>query len=457
VNKKILTGGTDDFGVAANANYVVQVINWSIQIFDKNGNLLIGPYLDYNRFFGTNSICCDAHVWWDEQMQRWVADAVGSANGNIIAVSDTADPTGTWKSKYFETTDNSFYDMTPTMFGSDFYMLHAGGNPCCTVFKKSDLQNGVFNPIQQNLMIGASRDNGSAFDSPAGVSYSAFVVGGANPGLAVTKYSNVTTPGGISQQSWFVPLPSSASWVTLGQLQLGRNGKIPFLASTNWSKQANLYCGVLDVSGSAPVLKQSGTLNSGASKIADNWDIAVDPNGDVGISYVTINTGNTTTYYVTGRNGSDAPNTLQTPVVVTNISGATYAGSDFTDINLDYNSSGVQNSFWAVQNVDHGNSIAMPNWSISPAAAPTSAPAAPTGVSIRTWFDGPIISWANSSGATSYNILRSTSSGGPYTTVGSTTANCYMDNVAGTTYYYVIQAVNSIGQSANSSQVSGAG
>jgi len=66
------------------------------------------------------------------------------------------------------------------------------------------------------------------------------------------------------------------------------------------------------------------------------------------------------------------------------------------------------------------------------------------------------LSWSASSGATSYNVQRSTTSGGPYTTIGSPTTTSYTDTAVtnGTTYYYVVAAVNTAGQSANSSQVS---
>jgi cellulose 1,4-beta-cellobiosidase len=68
------------------------------------------------------------------------------------------------------------------------------------------------------------------------------------------------------------------------------------------------------------------------------------------------------------------------------------------------------------------------------------------------------LAWNASAGATSYNVLRGTASGGPYgTTVatGVTTTNRTDTTVTnGTTYFYVVQAVNASGTSGNSSQVS---
>ncbi len=65
-----------------------------------------------------------------------------------------------------------------------------------------------------------------------------------------------------------------------------------------------------------------------------------------------------------------------------------------------------------------------------------------------------VLAWSSSSGATSYNVKRATVSGGPYTTVASPTANAYTNTglTNGTTYYYVVTAVNTSGESGNSNQ-----
>jgi subtilase family serine protease len=67
------------------------------------------------------------------------------------------------------------------------------------------------------------------------------------------------------------------------------------------------------------------------------------------------------------------------------------------------------------------------------------------------------LSWSASYNATSYNILRATTSGGPYVLVASgVTSTSFTDTkvTVGTTYYYVVQAVDATGPSAYSNQAS---
>jgi hypothetical protein len=57
--------------------------------------------------------------------------------------------------------------------------------------------------------------------------------------------------------------------------------------------------------------------------------------------------------------------------------------------------------------------------------------------------------------ATSYNVKRATSEGGTYTTIGSPAGTSFNDTglTNGTTYYYVVSAVNGFGESADSAEV----
>jgi fibronectin type 3 domain-containing protein len=85
-------------------------------------------------------------------------------------------------------------------------------------------------------------------------------------------------------------------------------------------------------------------------------------------------------------------------------------------------------------------------------------PSAPTGLVATPGNMQVALSWTASAGAVSYNVKRG-GNGGPYTTIstgGAVTTPSYTDSTAanGTTYYYVVSAVNGLTESANSAQVS---
>jgi hypothetical protein len=85
-------------------------------------------------------------------------------------------------------------------------------------------------------------------------------------------------------------------------------------------------------------------------------------------------------------------------------------------------------------------------------------PAAPSGLTATAISSSQInLSWSARTGANSYKVKRATVSGGPYTTIASgVTSTSYSDTgrSSGTTYYYVVSAVNGVGESANSAQAS---
>jgi cellulose 1,4-beta-cellobiosidase len=85
------------------------------------------------------------------------------------------------------------------------------------------------------------------------------------------------------------------------------------------------------------------------------------------------------------------------------------------------------------------------------------APTPPSNVSATPGDSIVSLTWSASSGADSYTVKRATTSGGTYTIIASgVTTTSFTDGplVNGTTYYYVIAAVNSFGTSANSAEVS---
>ncbi len=94
--------------------------------------------------------------------------------------------------------------------------------------------------------------------------------------------------------------------------------------------------------------------------------------------------------------------------------------------------------------------------SYSGSSSVTTVPNAPLGLNASGSNTEILVSWTASAGATSYNVKRSTTNGGPYSTIIGVTATNYSDTAVtnGTTYYYVVSALNTSGESTNSSQAS---
>jgi hypothetical protein len=91
-----------------------------------------------------------------------------------------------------------------------------------------------------------------------------------------------------------------------------------------------------------------------------------------------------------------------------------------------------------------------------PEPPPESIAAVPVNLAATAGNAVVTLNWTASSGATGYNVKRSTTSGGPYTQLASPTSAGYTDSSVtnGTSYYYVVSALDAAGESASSGQAS---
>jgi hypothetical protein len=87
---------------------------------------------------------------------------------------------------------------------------------------------------------------------------------------------------------------------------------------------------------------------------------------------------------------------------------------------------------------------------------PPQIPPAPTALSATAASGQVALSWTGSAGASGYNIKRGFVSGGPYTLLSTSAQTSYSDTSmsVNTTYYYVVTASNSAGESGNSNEAS---
>ena len=140
-------------------------------------------------------------------------------------------------------------------------------------------------------------------------------------------------------------------------------------------------------------------------------------------------------------------------VAIANGAKITGAASPYIQVGL---SNGT--TYYYVVTAVEGNGESTPSSQVSaiPSAAPT--PAAPTGVTATPGNGRVTIAWTAITGATSYNVYWSNTSG--VTTAngakitGAASPHIQMGLINGATYYYVVTAVDGNGESTPSSQVS---
>jgi fibronectin type 3 domain-containing protein len=137
------------------------------------------------------------------------------------------------------------------------------------------------------------------------------------------------------------------------------------------------------------------------------------------------------------------------------VSGGPYTilGGPATNAFVDVTAVNGSTYFYVVSAVNAGGESAN-----ATEASATLKPSAPTALVATPGNAQVDLSWGASAGATSYNVKRSTTPGGPYTVVANPTAAAYTNTglTNGTTYYFVVSALDGGGEGVDSSEVSAA-
>jgi autotransporter-associated beta strand protein len=120
---------------------------------------------------------------------------------------------------------------------------------------------------------------------------------------------------------------------------------------------------------------------------------------------------------------------------------------------LTYGFTGLANNTTYYYTVTAMNADAV---STSATISATTALGPPSGLVAFAGNTQVTLTWSGEAGATSYVVERSTVTGGPYTTIGTSAGPSYTDNglTNGTTYYYVIAGNNASGTGVTSAQAS---
>ncbi|HSK81775.1 MAG TPA: hypothetical protein VLQ45_35315 [Thermoanaerobaculia bacterium] len=189
------------------------------------------------------------------------------------------------------------------------------------------------------------------------------------------------------------------------------------------------------------------------------WMVVDETNGQLAIIYYdTVGDATRKKTHVYYQASFDDGSSWSTPLQVTTAqTDETIAGADLGNQYGDYNSlSGIAGTFFGSW-TDRRSGGKEEIWTaaIQEGGTPCTPPAAPTGVSATASGANQInLSWSAVSGATEYRIFRATTSGGPYTQVGTSATTSFSDTglTCNTTYYYVIRAFVGC-ESVNSAQV----
>ena len=110
-------------------NHIIAVVNVALEIYDKNGNSLVGP-TTFDSFMSANPNCTgvfDPNAIYDESEDRYILGIDSDGTGYCLAVSQTGDPTGSWNIYHFVTGSPSiFFDYPHAGVGRD--AIYMGAN-----------------------------------------------------------------------------------------------------------------------------------------------------------------------------------------------------------------------------------------------------------------------------------------------------------------------------------------
>ena len=192
----------------------------------------------------------------------------------------------------------------------------------------------------------------------------------------------------------------------------------------------------------------------------NQWLVVDEATGQLAVMYYdTVDDSTRKKTHVYYQASFDDGTTWSTPFRVTTAqTDETITGADSGNQYGDYNAmSGINGSFWPIW-TDRRSGGKEEIWTANVQENGTSCtpPSAPTGLTATASGANTInLAWSAVSGATQYRILRSTTSGGPYVQVGTSTGTSYSDTglTCNAAYYYVVRAYTSC-ESVNSAQAS---
>ncbi|MEI7898376.1 MAG: BACON domain-containing carbohydrate-binding protein [bacterium] len=338
-------------------NHYFQVVNCHYSIYSKTGALLLGPLANSSVFTGlpNNSNDGDAVVLYDEQADRWFFTQFSLPNYpagpfyQMIAVSTTGDPTGTWARYQYSFTNMPDYPKFG-VWGDGYYMsmhmftatagnyagigavafnrtLMLAGSPAATMIMFTK-------PASDEAYGWLPSDCDGPFPTGNPPNYFLYSFDGGTDHLGIYEFHVDWVTTANSSYTNFLSLPVNAFSVTMtGVTQPGTTVKLDVLNDRmmyrlqyrSFAGYSTLVCNhTVDISGTVAGIrwyelrKSTGAwsiFQQGTYSLADNnsrWmgSIAMDSSGNIAMGYSVSGTSLYPSIRYTGRKKNDALNQM---------------------------------------------------------------------------------------------------------------------------------------------------
>jgi hypothetical protein len=341
--------------LAAGPNHVIAVVNVAFEIYTTNG-VSQGGVRTFASFMGGNPSCTgvfDPNVLYDESTGRYILGIDADGLYYCVAVSQTGDPTGSWNVYAFPTgTSRDFFDYPHAGVGND--AIYMGGNIFnCTIFTCTFKEARVWAFDKAAMYAGqaaaaVTQSLGNSHDTPQplnlhGWDQGTWPAGGPHYFFGETNYNGAT----YTVFSWNDPFGAN-SLATVGTVDLvaatgvgaGMPVNVPQLGGQTvqandfrpqdfeyrngsaWSVQTiacNPGGGTVDCirwaqlnPATATVLDAGVYSSNGVYRFFG--DLAVNHCDDVAVGYTKSSSAMYPAVWVTGRESTDPPGSLQAEV-----------------------------------------------------------------------------------------------------------------------------------------------
>ncbi|MCX6251916.1 MAG: T9SS type A sorting domain-containing protein [Bacteroidetes bacterium] len=343
----------------AGSDYYFQVVNCSYAIYNKTGSMIFGPYGSSTIWSGmpNNTNSGDAVVVWDEVAQRWLFTQFSlpfypnAPFFQMIAVSQTPDPTGSWYRWEFEFPDMPDYPKFG-VWPDGYYMssnrFASGGGgymgPGLAAFDRTAMLAGdpdaqsvtvEFSPGGEGFITMLPSDCDGTFPPMGTPDYFMYIRTGSSPHLGIYEFhadwtnpgnstfgNNVVLPvnafntfnnGGITQKGTSTQLDPISDRLMYNMKYRVFNGYSSMVANHTVNTGSNI-AGVrwyeLRNTGSSWSVYQQATYALSDNRSRWMGSIAIDTAGTIALGYSIAGADMYPSIRYTGRFKTDALNTM---------------------------------------------------------------------------------------------------------------------------------------------------